>query len=217
MDKILNAVPSLANPKLVLPKNAGKLAGPEGLGLWAKWELELRDGEKILDKREGAAHSFVKNWGKLIRGMFDVTDNTNETLTDSSGVTFSPRIKSGSGIASDGAPIIFSVGSMKFGNSNAALSAAQTELQGSILSAATAAIVFTAITEDSTKTQFKCEGSVLNTGGSFTVEEIGLYVNLRRASVNSNAQTLMLRDLTGSVVVAGGLTILGRYTFTLAV
>lgn len=216
MEKLLNAAPSLVKPSLVLPRESGRISGPEGLGAWAKWELEILDGSKIVDKREGAAHSFVKNFGKLIRGMFDVRDTVNETLTDSSGVTFQPRIKSGPGITGDAQPVMAGSPGMKFGASAAALNANQINIQGAIL-VASASTIFTAIAETAVGTTFKCEASVLNTGGSFTVEEIAIFINLRKAAVNVGTEVMMLRDLTGSVIVGAGLTILGRYTFTLNV
>ena len=61
-------------------------------------------------------------------------------------------------------------------------------------------------------------GQITNTtGSSFTVQEMGLFPELNDASAVANRTTMMLRDLTGAVVVANGQTIIGTYTFTIAV
>lgn len=203
--------------KLILPVNSGKLVGPEGLGVWAKWEIEVRDGERILEKREGPSHSFVKNFGKLIRNFFDVRDNINEVLTERGGASFFPRVKSNPSCTGGDVRLISAAARIRFADSSAALNSNQTNLQGTILSLTYGAVTTSLIVEDATKTEFKSEGQVTNiTGGPVTVQEMGLF-----SQINSEAgvsqDTLTLRDLTGPVVVADGLTILGRWTFTLAV
>lgn len=202
-------------PGLALPKNAGKISGPEGLGMWAKWEIELRRGAKVLERREGPSHSFVKNFAKLWRGIFDFRDNTNESLTENGGSSYFPRIKT-NGTTSGTDPLISAAARVRFGNSAAALASAQVALQGTVLG--TFGAITTSLTvEDTTKTEFKSEGQVTNsTGNPFTVEEMGLFSQVDNET-GAAQDTMMLRDLTGSVVVANGLTILGRWTFTLAV
>ena len=61
-------------------------------------------------------------------------------------------------------------------------------------------------------------GSVTNgTGGVFNVEEMGLFAELTSDAAVTNRTTMMLRDLTGTVPVNNGQTIIGTWTFTIAV
>ena len=46
---------------------------------------------------------------------------------------------------------------------------------------------------------------------------MGIFSELHASDGTLDHTTMMLRDLTGPVAVADGLTILGRFTFTLAV
>jgi hypothetical protein len=203
--------------KLILPKNAGKLSGPEGLGLWAKWEVEIRDGARLLDKREGPSHSFTKNFGKMMRGLFDHRNDVNESLTDRAGAPFAVREKSNASCTGNDQTMCPSAAILRFGNSAAALDSNQFDLQGTILSLTFGATTTSLIVEDNVQTQFKSEGQVVNTtGGPFTVQEMGLYGNVNAEALVLH-DTLLLRDLTGPIIVANGLTILGRWTFTLAV
>lgn len=212
MDKIIGS-----GRQLIYPKEAGKLSGPEGMGVWAKWEVEVRDGSRLLEKMEGPSHSFTKNFGKFIRNLFDVRDNVNETLVDNSGASYFPRVKSNPSCTGGDVRTIAAAAKIRFGNSTAALDSNQFDLQGTILSLTFGATTNSLIAEDSVKTEFKSEGQVTNTtGGPFTVQEMGLYSQVNNEPAVSK-DTLMLRDLTGAVVVADGLTILGRWTFTLAV
>lgn len=205
--------------RLILPKDFDKpLRSPEGLGVWAKWGVELRDGDRLLDKREGPSHSFTKQFGKFIRGMFNHVDDVNETLTERGGASYLCRIKNSAGITpSANSPIMSAASRIRFGASSAALDSNQFDLQGAILSSTFGAGTVTLIVEDGVNTQFKVEATVVNTTGSpFTVEEMGLYAQVRSEG-NVQEDTMFLRDLTGSIVVANTLTILGRWTFTIAV
>jgi hypothetical protein len=175
---------------------------------------------KMVRKLESPCHSFTRNFGFWIRGMFQndgATLNVNETLTDDAGNSFTCRIKAtglnGSNTSVSG------LAKMKFGNSNAALSTTQTNLQGTLLGPTTeATVVVTLTVEDSTNTIFTVVGQITNgTGGSFTVQEMGLFSELTDSTPTTNRTTMMLRDLTGAVVVNNGQTIIGTYTFTIAV
>jgi hypothetical protein len=201
---------------LILPTpGLAVLPAPDGNGIYAKWELEVRDGDKVVDRREGAVHSFVKNFGRSFLAMFDLATNVNPTLTDRTGASFQPRFKSTQSITFDTLAVFGGVPQIGFANSAAALDSNQFELQGTILTGLANATQ-SLIVEDNVQTQFKVEGQVSNAGGSFTVEEMGLYA-IYRDYAGTLRTTLTLRDLTGSVVVGTGLTILGRWTFTLAV
>lgn len=176
---------------------------------------------KLVRKIEGPSHSFTRNLGFWIRGIFqnlDSAPNLNETLTDDTGATFLTRTKSNVGSAGV-ISIISGLAKIKFGNSAAALSTTQFNLQGVLLGPTTeAAVVVALVVEDSTNTIFTVTGQILNgTGGSFSVEEVGLFPELGNTAGVANNTTMMLRDLTGTVAVANGQTIIGQYTFTIAV
>lgn len=176
---------------------------------------------KLVRKIEGPSHSFTRNLGFWMRGIFQNLDsavNLNETLTDDTGATFLTRTKSNVGSAGV-ISIISALAKIKFGSSNAALSTTQFNLQGVLLGPTTEASVIVAlVVEDSTNTIFTVTGQILNgTGGSFNVEEVGLFPELGATTGTANNTTMMLRDLTGTVAVANGQTIIGQYTFTIAV
>jgi hypothetical protein len=176
---------------------------------------------KMVKKIERASHSFTRNLGFFIRGIFQNLDsavNLNETLTDDAGATFLDRTKANVGMTGVG-PIISGLAKIKFGSSNAALSTTQFNLQGVLLGPTTeAAVVVALVVEDSVQTIFTVTGQILNgTGGNFNVEEVGLFPELTDSAGVANRTTMMLRDLTGTVAVANGQTIIGQYTFTIAV
>lgn len=222
----------LANP----PRRAGKHrlpATPVGMGVFAKFAIKILDKAgkvvpfrhpvtgKMVRKLEGPSHSFTRNFGFFIRGCFqnlDTAVNLNETLTEDTGASFQDRTKSLT--AMPGAiPIISGLAKIKFGSSNAALLTTQFDLQGVLLGPTTEApVAIVLIVEDSVQTIFTVTGQITNgSGGPFTVEEMGLFPELGDQTGGSNRTTMMLRDLTGSVLVANGQTIIGEYTFTIAV
>lgn len=204
---------------------------PKGMGVFAKIAIQVKDkngrlvpfrspatGRPIM-KMSRPCHSFNRNWGFFMRGFMQNLDsalNTNETLTDDTGATFQTREK---GSLTGSISIISGLAKIKFGNSSAALSTTQTNLQGVLLGPTTeAAVVVTLVTEDSVNTIFTVVGQITNgTGGTFTVQEMGLFPELGSQAATANNTTMMLRDLTGSVPVNNGQTIIGTYTFTIAV
>lgn len=205
---------------------------PAGMGVFAKFAVEILDeaGKKVafrhpltgkmVRKMERPVHSFTRNFGFFQRGFLTNIDsalNLNETLTDDAGASFLCRLKSG--LTSGSTSVITGLAKMKFGNSNAALSNTQFNLQGTLLGPTTEATVVVAlVVEDSVQTIFTATGQITNgTGGSFTVEEMGLFSELTDSTGTGNRTTMMLRDLTGSVIVNNGQTIIGTYTFTIAV
>jgi len=207
-------------------------ATPAGMGVFAKFAIQVLDKNgkavafrhpvtgKMVKKMERPVHSFNRNFGFWIRGFLQNVDsalNLNETLTDDAGASFLCRLKSG--LTSGSQSILTGAAKIKFGNSNAALLTTQFNLQGTLLGAVTEAAVVTAlVVEDSVQTIFTCTGQITNTtGGSFTVQEMGLFPELNGSTGTTNNTTMMLRDLTGAVVVNNGQTIIGTYTFTIAV
>jgi hypothetical protein len=218
------------------PRRVGKIripAIPAGMGVFAKFGVQVLDKAgkavafrhpktgKMVKKLEGPSHSFTRAMGFFVRGFMQNLDsaiNLNETLTADTGATFLVRLKS-SGTMTGAISIVTGAAKIKFGNSAAALASTQTNLQGLLLGLVTeAAVTTTLVVEDTTNTIFTVVGQITNTtGGSFTVEEMGLFPELNStAGVGSNT-TMFLRDLTGPVVVADTQTIVGTYTFTIAV
>jgi len=217
------------------PRRVGKHmlpATPAGFGVFAKYSVRILDKAgkevsfrnpktgKMVKKLEGPSHSFTRNFGFFVRGFLENTDaalNQNETLTDDGGASFQDRTKSvaiGSNIA-----IVSGLAKIMFGNSSAALSTTQFSLQGVLLGPITeSAVTVVLVVEDSVQTIFTVTGQITNnTGGPFTVEEMGLFPELGNTLGAPNNTTMMLRDLTGSVLVNDGQTIIGEYTFTIAV
>lgn len=220
---------------LVIPARRvkGRLlpAVPSGMGVFAKFAVKILDkaGKEVafrhpktgrmVKKLEGPSHSFTRNFGFWNRGFLQNLDsalNLNETLTDDTGATFLCRLKSG--VAANVA-IVNALAKIKFGNSSAALSTTQVNLQGVLLGPTTEGVVAVVlVVEDSTNTIFTVTGQVTNgTGGAFAVEEMGLFPELNDSTGGLNRTTMMLRDLTGTVNVNNGQTIIGQYTFTIAV
>jgi len=223
------ALPSRKVGKTILPPT------PAGMGIFGKFAVELKDPSgkvvpfrspvtgRSVKKLERPVHSFVRNFDFFIKGFLEHLDsalNQNVTLTDSSGAPYQPRIK---GNGSTGWPssmsLVSGLSRIKFGNSNAALDNTQTNLIGTLLGITTFGVVIvTLIGEDTVQTVFTVTGQVTNTsGGAFTVEEMGIFGLFADVAGNPNRETLMLRDLTGTVPVANGQTIIGTYTFTIAV
>ena len=208
-------------------------ATPSGMGVFAKYAVTVMDkwgkqvafrhpvSGKMVKKLEGPSHSFTRNFGQFIRGFLQQLDsalNLNETLTDDAGASFLCRLKSLSTMTGT-IGIVSAVSKIKFGNSSAALSTTQINLQGTLLGVTTeATCTVTLTTEDSTQTIFTVAGTITNTsGGSFTVQEMGLFAELGGSTGTTSNTTMMLRDLTGSVVVANTQSITGTWTFTIAV
>jgi hypothetical protein len=206
-------------------------ATPAGMGVFAKWAVKVVDKagkavpfrhpvtKKMVMQIEGPSHSFTRNLGFFVRGFLNNVDsalNLNETLTEDGGGTFLARLKGG---VTGNAACVSGLAKIKFGNSSAALSTTQFNLQGTILGPVTeGTVAVVLVVEDTVQTIFTCTGQVTNgTGGAFTVEEMGLFPELTSAANVLNNTTMMLRDLTGPVVVNNGQTIIGQYTFTLTV
>jgi hypothetical protein len=202
---------------IVIPKHLEPKNKPKGYGIWARYDVEVYDGNKLIDVVGGPSRSFVRNVGRLIRNILLVTSTTNEDIIDSGGTARKPRIITGA-ITSGAESVIAAIGNIKFGNGTTAVNSAQFELTGTQLGSGT--VTTTQITENAAGSSWKHEASVVNvTGSPFTVNEMGLYTRLRRATLASqNDQCMLLRDLVSpGVVVADTLTILGRYTITVSV
>lgn len=208
-------------------------AVPAGMGIFAKWGIRMVDADgrpqafkspktgKLVEEVEAPVHSFTRNFGQWQRGYMQNTDasvNINETLTDDTGATYLVRLKS-NGSMTGVVSIITGLSKIKFGNSSTALSTTQTNLIGTLLGPTTeGTVTVTLVVEDSTNTIFTVVGQVTNgSGGSFSVEEMGVFGEFNSSTATTNNTTMVLRDLTGTVAVPNGSTIIGTYTFTIAV
>lgn len=206
---------------------------PVGMGVFAKFAVQVLDKAgkavvfrhpktgKMVKKIEGPSHSFTRAMAFFVRGFFQNLDsalNLNETLTTDAGATFLVRLKSLNTMTGSIAGVT-GLAKIKFGNSSAALATTQTNLQGLLLGLTTeAAVIVTLIVEDTVNTIFTVVGQITNTtGGPFTVQEMGIFPELNNTLGVTNNTTMFLRDLTGAVVVADTQTIVGTYTFTIAV
>ena len=216
------------------PRKVGKVrlpAIPAGMGVFAKFVVQVLNEKgnpvlfrnpatgKMVKKIEGPCHSFVRNFGIFQRGYMQNLDsalNVNETLTDSSGSPFLIKLKGG-GVSN--AATISALAHIKFGNSNAALDSSQINLQGTLLGPTTfGSVTVTLVQENTVSTIFTVSGQVTNgTGGTFTVQEMGLFGQFTATDGSGGHDTMILRDLTGAVIVNNGQTIIGTYTFTIAV
>jgi hypothetical protein len=219
MNKGFNAVGGLALPKgldlsgsmwvqcAVAVFEGGRMEHDEKLGL-------INVGGKQVAEHVGPAKSFMRNWARAIRQLFYVPSNQGDEFTDDAAVARKLPLQSdfpnGGG---DG--VVFAAADFAFGDSNAAVSSAQSNLQGLILGP-TPAIAATVLQEDTVGRIFKVESSVLNSGATFTVREVGLFAHLREQNQSPvNRRTMFMRDVVGSpVTVLNGQTALGRYTFT---
>jgi hypothetical protein len=177
-------------------------------------------GGKCVGTHTGPAKSFMRSWAiGLIRSLFYAPSNTPEQYTDDGGVArFHAYFEglSGSNQGVTAAPSDFA-----FGDSNTAINATHFNLQGAILGPATPSgpVVTTVTQENSVARIFKVEGTVLNTGASFDVKEVGLFAHLRQGDLGGqNRRSMLMRDIVSPMVtVANGQTALGRYTFTAAI
>jgi hypothetical protein len=150
--------------------------------------------------------------------MFDAPDGTvNPDMTDSGGVIRRPRVLSHTEMSNNSTAILNGSSIIRFGNSAAAEDSTQTDLQGTELGTG-GTVTETLINEDTVSTEFEVEGSVTNAGASFTVEELGLFMQMVDISVVTR-DVMILRDLlqTGPVTVPNSSTITGTYNFVIPV
>jgi hypothetical protein len=226
---------------MVIPKfrrrGIAKDPHPSGEGIFAKWAVRIVDKRgrtvpfrspvtgKMVKRLDSPVHSFTRNLAFLMRGFLqnlDASINVNETLTDDAGNPFISRIRSNSSISGSSA-IVSATCKIKFGGSSAALDNTQFNLQGVLLGPTTEATCTITVAgggtgEDTTSTIFKVTGQITNgSGSSFTVREMGIFGELTSQSNVPNNTAMLLRDLTGDVVVGNTQTIIGEYTFTLAI
>ncbi|MEM3000659.1 MAG: hypothetical protein QXP41_00505 [Candidatus Nitrosocaldus sp.] len=173
----------------------------------------------IVDEREGKSRSFVRNFSRFVRNLLLVSATVNEDLADISGVARKAKIITGGITDANNPRVVGAVLQIRFGIGTAAVQSTDFELNTVNASLMPSNTNTTILTEDSVKSGWKIEGQSTNTSGSsLTVNEMALYAVIVDANASANRTIMMIRDLvTPGVVVANGLTILGRYTITVAV
>lgn len=204
--------------KIYIPKFLRDRKIPKGLGMWGQVSVDVLDGKRLVERRVAPCRSFLRNTGLFMRNFLSVVTTANENLIDSTGVARNPRIISGA-LVFDTSTVVFTTGQMKFGSGTPTILSTDFDIQTPIASLPTATITTAIITENAAMNQWKHEGTSINSAVSpVTVNEIGLYAQIRDAIVPATGrQIMMLHDLTGAVIVGAGLTILGRYTITVSV
>lgn len=210
-----------ANAGILIPEHVRLTGSPAGLGIWARYEVELYGADgRLRDRRAGPSRSFLRNFGRFVRNFLLVAGTSNEELSNTSGQVVRLRIITGAlAVETSGRRrVVVGTGKMRFGNGTAAIQSTDVNISGSLLG--DGAVTATVLQEDSVKSEWKLEGQVTNnTGTSFNVNEVALLAILSEAlTAGQSHDVAMLRDLVSPAVpVANGLTVLGRYTFTIAV
>jgi hypothetical protein len=196
-----------------------KITNPKGGGIWSRWKIEVRDKNGIVVcHRQGPSHSFVHNFGLFIRAIFDApSGQTNPIMTDSGGVSRKPRVLTHLELNNNSTALLSASAIMRFGASAVAEDATHIDIQGAELESG-GTVTETSISETSVETEFEVQGSVTNTGATFTVEELGLFMQMKD-EVNVARDVMILRDLlqTGPATVLNGQTITGTYNFVIPV
>lgn len=193
-----------------------KVQGPKIKGLKDNPMLINVGGRKV-GSFVGPAKSFMRNWAvSFIRNLFYVPSNTPESYTDDGGVARFNALFGG--LAGSGQGVDAAAADFAFGDNNGAVNANQFNLLGLILGP-TGPITATVLQEDNAARIFKVEGTVLNGGGAFNIQEVGLFPHLRQGDLaGQNRRSMFMRDIVNPLVAVGnGQTALGRYTFTAAI
>lgn len=214
-----------AQGSVLVPKGLGAdLIRPESLfgGMWASLELDLLDPDgKLVERRAQPCRSFLRNYGRIVRQMLRVLDTTiNDTVTDTGGTIRRLAVMdSETGVNANEGPFSTTVGKLHFADSSAAVDSTQNNIQGTEFLTGVNVTPSTLI-EDLVQHKYQYEGSILNnTGVSKTIREIVLTTFIRRGdAVGQNHEVAIMRDVVSpDVIVANGLTLVGRYKFTSAV
>jgi hypothetical protein len=215
-----------ADGSILVPQGLGAdLIRPESLfgGMWASVELDLLDSRgKLVERREQPCRSFLRNYGRIIRQMLRILDTTiNDTVTDTGGTIRRLAVMDAetSAVNANEGPFSTTVGRLHFADSSAAVDSTQNNIQGTEFLTGVNVTPSTLI-EDLVQHKYQYEGSILNnTGVPKTIREIVLTTFIRRGdAAGQNHEVAIMRDIVSpDVVVADGLTLVGRYKFTSAV
>lgn len=200
------------------------LIRPESLfgGMWASLELDLLDPDgKLVERRAQPCRSFLRNYGRIARQMLRVLNTSiNEEVTDIGGTIRRIAVMdSQTGVNNNEGPFSSTLGKLRFGDSSTAVTSTQNNLVGTQFLTGVN-VTSSVLIEDLVQYKYQYEGSILNnTGISQTIREIILTAFLRRGDLaGQNDEVAIMRDVVSpDVIVANGLTLVGRYKFTTAV
>lgn len=164
-------------------------------GVLARFEFEVTDPDgKVIARQAGPSYSFLRNFGRMMRQIFIVTTNTNDQVTDTSGIARTMSVMDPN--TGSEAPIA-SAGQYRFGSSSAAVASDQFDVQTFLTGAQTTTVSVSGVTETGSHIQFQVDGSIQNTsGGNWAVREMVLCANIHDGStLGVTRQVAMLRDV----------------------
>lgn len=185
-------------------------------GVLARFEFDVTDQDgNIIHKESGPSHSFLRNFGRVMRQIFLVVSNTNDQVTDTGGVARFMSVMD-NGIFE---PFIATTGQFRFGSSSAAVLSDQFDVQTFLSGAQTTTVSISNIIETGSQLQFQVDGSIQNTsGGNWAVTEMVLCANIHDGVTPSTVrQVAMLRDTFSLTNVPNLSTANGHYIINIPV
>lgn len=206
-----SALKMLANAAHNVERGSNKMTG-----VLARYEFDVTDEHgNVTFKQGGPSHSFLRNFGRVMRQIFLVQSNTNDQVTDTGGVARFMSVMD-NGIAE---PFIAAAGQFRFGSSSAAVLSDQFDVQTFLSGAQTTTVSISNIIETGSQLQFQVDGSIQNTsGGNWAVTEMVLCANIHDGVTPSTVrQVAMLRDIFSVVNVPNLSTANGHYIINIPV
>jgi hypothetical protein len=186
-------------------------------GVLARFEFDVTDPDgNIIAKQSGPSYSFLRNFGRFMRQIFLCVSNTNDQVTDTSGIArFMSVMDAGTGNEAT----ISAPGQFRFGSSSAAVASDQFDVQTFLSGAQTTTVSVSNITETGSVISFQINGSIQNTsGGNWAVTEMVLCANIHDGStVGVTRQVAMLRDIFTLVNVPNLSTANGHYIISVPI
>lgn len=185
-------------------------------GIWSQVGYDILDRQgRIIRSWAGPSRSFMRNFGKFVRGMLLVPNDGNELYQDDGGANKAYHIVDGGGTITAG--VVAAVGEIALGSSDAAVASDQYNLSGT--THVSQAVVTTNLITSDAMFKWKHEIAFLSGAPTIDVKEIGLFARLRQGDLSAqNNRVMMMRDVIApTVTVLSGETVVGRYTFTAAI
>lgn len=205
-----SAIKMIANATHRVESNPNELCG-----VLAKYEFDVTDENgNIISKQAGPSHSFLRNFGRFMRQIFLCVSNTNDQVTDTSGIARFIAVMDNGNTES----VISSAGQFRFGSSSAAVASDQFDCQAFLAGAQTASVAISNVIETGSQLQFQVDGSIQNTsGGNWAVTEMVLCANIHTDVISTPRQVAMLRDIFSVVNVPNLSTANGHYIINIPV
>lgn len=207
-----SALKMLADATHNVERSSNKMSG-----VLARYEFDVTDENgNVISKQAGPSYSFLRNFGRFMRQIFLCITNTNDQVTDTSGVArFISVMDAGTG---NEAPIA-AVGQFRFGSSSAAVLSDQFDVQTFLSGAQTPTVSISNIIETGSQLQFQVDGSIQNTsGGNWAITEMVLCANVHDGStIGVTRQVAMLRDIFSVVNVPNLSTANGHYIINIPI